>query len=72
MESQPYLKWAMVRGAMESIVVVVLNIGKTLIPYTQMLRVLHAHDVHNNPIDELCMAIGLRVEGSGFSELGVQ
>jgi hypothetical protein len=57
---------------MESPVVVVLNIGKTLIPCTWMLRVIHAQDVHNHPIDDLCLAIGLRVEGSGFSELGVQ
>jgi hypothetical protein len=57
---------------MESPVVAVLNIGKTLIPCTWMLRVIHAQDVHNHPIDDLCLAIGLRVEGSGFSELGVQ
>jgi hypothetical protein len=62
----------MVGGAMESPVVVVLNIGKTLIPCTWMLRVIHAQDVHNHLIDDLCLAIGLRVEGSGFSELGVQ
>jgi hypothetical protein len=57
---------------MESPIVVVLNIGKTLIPCTQMLRVIHAQDVHSQPIDNLCLVIGLRVEGSGFSELGVQ
>jgi hypothetical protein len=68
----PHLKWAMVGGAMESLVVVVLNIGKTLIPCMQMLRVIHVQDVHNHLIDDLCLAIGLGVEGSGFSELGVQ
>ena len=57
---------------MESLVVAMLNIGKTLIPCTQMLRFIHVQDVHNHPIDDLCLAIGLRVEGSGFSELGVQ
>jgi hypothetical protein len=57
---------------MESPIVAVLNIGKTLIPCTWMLRVIHVQDVHNHPIDDLCLAIGLRVEGSGFSELGVQ
>jgi hypothetical protein len=62
----------MVGGAMESPVVVVLNIGKTLIPCTWILRVIHAQDVHNHLIDDLYLAIGLRVEGSGFSELGVQ
>jgi hypothetical protein len=61
----------MVGGAMESHVVAVMNIGKTLIPCTQMLRVVHAQDVHNHLIDNL-MAIGLGVESSGFSELGVQ
>jgi hypothetical protein len=57
---------------MESPVVAVLNIGKTLIPCTWMLRVVHAQDVHNHLIDDLCLAIGLGVESSGFSELGVQ
>jgi hypothetical protein len=57
---------------MESPVVVVLNIGKTLIPCTHMLRVVHAQDVHNHLIDDLCLAISLGVESSGFSELGVQ
>jgi hypothetical protein len=59
-------------GAMESLVVVVLNIEKTLMPCMWMLRVIHAQDVHNHPIDDLYMANSLRVEGSGFSELGVQ
>jgi hypothetical protein len=62
----------MVSGAMEIPVLVVLNIGKTLIPCTQMLRVVHAHDVNNHPIDDLFLAIRLGVESSGFSELGVQ
>jgi hypothetical protein len=57
---------------MESHVVVVLNIWKTLIPCTQMLRVVHAQDVHNHLIDDLCLAIGLGLETSGFSELVVQ
>jgi hypothetical protein len=62
----------MASGAMESLFLVVLNIGKTLIPCTWILRVIHAHDVHNHPIDDLCLYIGLRVERSGFSELGIQ
>jgi hypothetical protein len=62
----------MAGGAMESPVVVVLNIGKTLIPGTQMLRVVHVWEVHNHPIDDLSLAVGLGVESSGFSELGVQ
>jgi hypothetical protein len=72
LESQPHLKWAMVGGAIESYVVVVLNIGKNLIPGTQMLRVVHVQDVHNHPIDDLCLAISLGVESTGFSELDVQ
>jgi hypothetical protein len=28
--------------------------------------------VHNDPIDDLCLAIGLGVENSEFCELGVQ
>jgi hypothetical protein len=62
----------MVSGAMESHVVTVLNIGKTLIPCMWMLRVVHVQDVHNHLIDDLCLTIGLGVESSGFSELGVQ
>jgi hypothetical protein len=62
----------MVDGAMESPIVVVLNIGKTLIPCTQILRVVHGKDVHNHLIDDLCLTISLGVEKSGFSELGVQ
>jgi hypothetical protein len=57
---------------MESHVVAMLNIGKTLIPCTQMLRFVHVRDGNNHPTDELCLAIGLGVESNGFSELGVQ
>ena len=72
MESQPHLKWDMVDGAMESHVVTVLNIGETLIPYTWILRVVHAQDVHNHPMDDLCLVLCLGVESNGFSDLGVQ
>jgi hypothetical protein len=72
LESHPHLKWAMFGGAMESPVVTMMNIGKTLIPCTWVLRVLHVHDVHNHPIDDLCLAIYLGVERSGFCDLGVQ
>ena len=54
-------------GAMESPVVTVLNIGETLIPSTRMLRVVHAQDVHNHSIDDLCLVVCLGVERSGFS-----
>jgi hypothetical protein len=67
-----HLNWAMVGGAMESHVVTVLNIGETLIPCMQILRVVYAHDVQNHPIDDLCLAIYLGGGSGGFSELGVQ
>jgi hypothetical protein len=62
----------MVSGVMERPFVAFLNIGKTLIPGTHMLRFVNVQDVHNNPIDELCLVIGLGVERNGFSEIGVQ
>jgi hypothetical protein len=68
LEFQSHLQWAMADGAMESLIVTVLNIGETLIPCTWMLRVVHVQDVHNHPIDDLCLG----VESNGFSELGVQ
>jgi hypothetical protein len=49
-----------------------LNIGETLVPCTWMLIFVHPQDVHNHLIDDLCLAISLGVESSGFCELGVQ
>jgi hypothetical protein len=57
---------------MESLVVTMLDIWETLVPCMWMLRIVHAHDVHNHPIDDLYLAIGLGVESNGFCELGVQ
>jgi hypothetical protein len=57
---------------MDSPVVTMLDIWETLVPCTWMLRIVCAQDVHNHPIDDLCLAIGLGVESSGFCELGVQ
>jgi hypothetical protein len=62
----------MASRAMESSIVVVLKIGETLIPFAWILGVVHAQYVHDHPIDDLCLAIILGVEGSGFGELGVQ
>jgi hypothetical protein len=62
----------MASGAMERPIVIMLNIGETLIPCTRILRVLHARDVHNHFIDDLCLAVYLGLERSGFKELGVQ
>jgi len=56
----------------ESYVVVVLDIGEDFIPCVWMLRVVHAQDVHDHPIDDLCLAISLGVEFHGLSELGIQ
>jgi hypothetical protein len=53
-------------------VVVVLNIGKTLILAARMLGIVHAQDMHDHPIDDLGLANYLGVEGSGFGEFGVQ
>jgi hypothetical protein len=72
LESQTHLKWAIAGGAMESHVVTVLNIRDNLFPCTWMLIIVHAQDVHNHSIDELCLAVSLGVESSGFFELGVQ
>jgi hypothetical protein len=62
----------MVDGTMESSVVTTLDIWETLVPCMEILGVVHAEDVHNHPIDDLGLDIGLGVEISGFYELGVQ
>jgi hypothetical protein len=71
-KSRTHLKWSMFGGTMDSDVVIVLDIWETLIPFTGMLKIVHARDVHNNLIDDLGLAIGLGVESSGFCELDVQ
>ena len=53
-------------------IVVVLSIGKTLIPCAEVLGIVHAWDVHDHPVEDLSLAICLGVEGSGLGELGVQ
>jgi hypothetical protein len=72
LESQTHLKWAMVGGTMESLVVTVLDIWETLVPCTRVLRIVHAQEVHNHLIEDLGLAIDLGVERSGFCELGFQ
>jgi hypothetical protein len=72
LESQTHLKWDMFGGAMESSVVTVMNIVETLIPCTWLLIIVHVQDVHNHPIDDLCLAFILGVKRSAFCELGVQ
>jgi hypothetical protein len=68
----PHLKWAMVGGAMEIVFVALMNIGETFILGTQMLRFVHVQDVHNHPIEDLCLEVGFMVEINGFSKIGVQ
>jgi hypothetical protein len=50
----------------------VLKIGETLIPYVRMFRVVHAQDMYHHSVDDLCLAIGLGVEGGGFGEFGIR
>jgi hypothetical protein len=56
----------MVSGSMEIHVVIVLNIAETLIPCMHIIRVVHAQDVHNHLIDDLCLVVCLGVESGGF------
>jgi hypothetical protein len=62
----------MIDGAMESPIVTMLNIGETLVPCMWMIRIVHARDVHNHLIDNLCLVVCLGMECSGFCEVGVQ
>jgi hypothetical protein len=57
---------------MHGSIVVVLNIGKNIIPCVGVIEIVHAKNVHDHPIDELSLVIILGVEGSRFGELGVQ
>jgi hypothetical protein len=57
---------------MHGFVVVVLNIGKNLIPSVGVLGIVHARDLHYHPVDDLNLAIHLGVEGNGLGELGAQ
>jgi hypothetical protein len=55
-----------------SSVVAMLDTGKTLIPCARVLGIVHVQDMYDHSIDDLSLAIGLGVEGSGFGELGIQ
>jgi hypothetical protein len=57
---------------MQGSFVVVLHIGKDLIPYARVLGIIHVWDMHDHLIYNLGLAICLGVEGRGFGELGVQ
>jgi hypothetical protein len=56
---------------MQGLVVAMMDIVKTLIPCARVIRIIHAHGMHNHSIYDLGLAIYLRVEGRGFIELGV-
>jgi hypothetical protein len=40
-------------------IITMLNINKAMIPCAWMLGVVHSRDMHNHPIDYLCLSIGL-------------
>ena len=56
---------------MKGSITTMLNIRKTLIPCAWMFGVVHFQDIHNHPIEHLCLSISLRVEGSQFFQLSV-
>jgi hypothetical protein len=56
---------------MHGSIVVVLNIGKTLIPGAGVLGIVQAQDVHDHSVEDRGLAIRLEVEDDGFGELGV-
>jgi hypothetical protein len=56
---------------MYGFIVVLKNIGKTLIPCAGMVGFVYVQGIHDHTIDDLSLAIHLGVEGSGFGELGV-
>ena len=56
---------------MESFVVVMLDIGEASIPSAWILRVVHAQNVHDHHVDNLCLAIILGVASFGLSEFGI-
>jgi hypothetical protein len=72
LDSQPHLEGLATTQAMEIYVVVVLNIGENLIPCAWIIGVVHVQYMHDHPIDDLCLANNLGVEGSRFGDLGVQ
>jgi len=71
LESQAHLKRVVVSWAMEILVVAMLNIGEALIPCAWMLWVVHAQNAYDHLVENLYLAISLRMEGCGLSEFGV-
>ena len=52
--------------------IAILSIRKALIPNAWMLWIVHAQNVYNHLVDDLCPAISLGMESCGLGELGVQ
>jgi hypothetical protein len=71
-EIPTHLKGTMARQDMKGSIVVVLNIGETLIPCAWIFGVVHEKYMHDHSVDDLCLDISLGVEGDAFDELGVQ
>jgi hypothetical protein len=57
---------------MQGLVVAMIDIGNTLIPYFGVLGIVHEQDMYDHPMGDLNLSICLGVEGSGFGELGIQ
>jgi hypothetical protein len=72
LKSQPHLKGVVDGLVVYGSVVVVLNIGKTLISCAGVIGIVHAKDMHDHSVDNLGLAILMGVEVIGFVELGVQ
>jgi len=52
----------------ESCILAELDIQEAFITCARMLRVIHVQDLHDNPIDNLCLNISLGVEYHGISD----
>jgi len=71
-EIPTHLKRKLVGRGMKRFVVVVLNIGETLIPHAYIFGVVDVKDIHDHSINDICLVVSLGVEGDEFGELGVQ
>jgi hypothetical protein len=59
MKSQPHLKGDLSGLDMYGSIVVVMNIGKNIIPCSRVIRIVHVHNMHNHPVEDLVLAICL-------------
>ena len=72
LKSQANLNWFVANRAMNSLVLSMLHIRKVVIPCAWMFGFGHLQDVHDHPINHLCLVVSLGMEGSVFGELGIQ